>query len=146
MGGGRPLRGVMPSGLALRGGGVYVAESGINAVGVVDAETMRVVEHVPAGWNPSAVAVSPDGKTLYVVNAKGRGTGANGGAEHRAGTPSYVGALEYGSLQAVRLDALGDAGALTATVVAANLAAVADRPKMPRLKHCFLVIPGEQDV
>lgn len=55
---GRPLRGVMPSGLAVRDRRVYVAESGINAVGVLDAATMQVVEHIPAGWNPSALGFS----------------------------------------------------------------------------------------
>src|SRR5262249_55047716 len=55
---GRPLRGVMPSGLALCDGKLYVSESGIDAVAVVDVEAMQVLEHIPAGWNPSAVAVS----------------------------------------------------------------------------------------
>ena len=76
---GRPLRGVMPSGLAVRDGRVYVAESGIDAVGVLDAGQLGVIEHIPVGWNPSAVAFSPDGQTLYAVNTKGRGAGPNGG-------------------------------------------------------------------
>lgn len=135
---GRPLRGVMPSGLAVDAGRLYVAESGINAVAVLDAETMRVIEHIPAGWNPSAVAVR-DG-TLYVVNAKGRGTGANAGEAHDAKGPSYIGALEYGSLQAVRLSSLAPPEELTATVVATNESAVTARPTLPRLKHCFLII------
>lgn len=137
---GRPLRGVMPSGLAVRDGRVYVAESGIDAVGVVDGATMRVVEHIPVGWNPSALAFSPDGKTLYVVNTKGKGAGPNGGKEHKPGAPTYVGSLEMGSLSAISLASLPAAEELTKAVVTANMAAIANRPQLPRLKHCFLVI------
>ena len=137
---GRPLRGVMPSGLAVHEGRIYVAESGIDAVGVLDAASMRVVSHVPVGWNPSAVAFSPDGKTLYVVNTKGRGAGPNAGKGHDPRTPTYVGSLELGSLSAIPLGSLPPAEESTKTVIAANTAAIANRPPLPRLKHCFLVI------
>ena len=138
---GRPLRGVMPSGLALaKDGKLYVAESGIDAVAVLDAATMRLIEHIPAGWNPSAVALSPDGQTLYVVNSKGKGTGPNAGKLHADNTPTYVGSLEYGSLTAVTLASLPDAATLTNTVIAANTDAIANRPPLPKLRHCFLVI------
>ncbi|MGA8161646.1 MAG: alkaline phosphatase family protein [Acidobacteriaceae bacterium] len=137
---GRPLRGVMPSGVAVRDGRVYVAESGMNAVALVDAATTRVLEHIPVGWNPTAVALSPDGVTLYVVNTKGRGAGPNAGAGHAAGAPTYVGALEYGSLSVIRLADLPPAGELTQTVIDGNLADIAGQPSLPRLRHCFLVI------
>jgi YVTN family beta-propeller protein len=137
---GRPLRGVMPSGLAVHEGRIYVAESGIDAVGVVDAVSMRVVSHIPVGWNPSAVACSPDGKTLYVVNTKGRGAGPNAGKGHDPKTPTYVGSLELGSLSAIPLDSLPSAEESTKTVIAANTAAIAKHAPLPQLKHCFLVI------
>jgi YVTN family beta-propeller protein len=137
---GRPLRGVMPSGLVVHEGRVYVAESGINAVGVLDEATMQLVEHIPVGWNPSAVAFSPDGKTLYAINTKGKGAGPNGGKEHDANLPSYIGSLELGSVSAIQLASLPAADAMTQTVIAANTAAVAGLPQLPRLKHCFLVI------
>ena len=137
---GRPLRGVMPSGLAARDGRVYVAESGIDAVGVLDSATMRVIEHIPAGWNPSMVAFSPDGKTLYVVNTKGKGAGPNGGKDHDSNAPIYVGSLEYGSVSAIRLADLPAADELTHNVVAGNSAALDRKSSLPRLKHCFLVI------
>jgi YVTN family beta-propeller protein len=137
---GRPLRGVMPSGLTLHGGRLYVAESGIDAIGVLDAASLNVIEHIPAGWNPSAVGFSPDGKTLYVVNTKGKGAGPNGGKQHDPSQPTYVGALEKGSVSAIPLGDLPAAGVLTQTVIAANTAAIARRNSVPRLKHCFLVI------
>jgi YVTN family beta-propeller protein len=137
---GQPLRGVMPSGIAVHDGRVYVAESGIDAVAVLNAETMRVIEHIPAGWNPSAVDFSPDGQTLYVINTKGKGAGPNGGNRHDHNAPTYIGSLELGSLSAIPLGSLATPESLTQTVIAANTAAIANRPRLPNLKHCFLVI------
>ena len=101
---------------------------------------MRVIEHIPVGWNPSAVALSPDGQTLYVVNTKGKGTGANAGSLHDPKMPTYVGSLEMGSLSAIPVSSLPAAAELTQTVIAANTAAIANQPSLPRLKHCFLVV------
>jgi YVTN family beta-propeller protein len=112
---GRPLRGVMPSGLTVRNGRVYVAESGIDAVAVLDADSLKAVEQIPVGWNPSAVELSPDGKTLFVVNTKGKGAGPNAGEKHDPATPTYVGSLEMGSLSAISLDTLPSAETLTQT-------------------------------
>jgi YVTN family beta-propeller protein len=137
---GRALRGVMPSGIAVRNDRVYVAESGIDAVAVLDAGSLRVIEHIPVGWNPTVVALSPDGATLFVVNTKGKGTGPNVGSGHKAGAPVYVGSLEYGSLSAIALAALPSPEALTQTVVSGDLAAIDGRPALPHLRHCFLII------
>lgn len=75
------LRGIQPVGLALGPGGeyLYVAEAGVNAIGVVRLEPRggKVVGHIPTGWWPSAVKVSADGRTLYVSNARGRGGAPN---------------------------------------------------------------------
>lgn len=136
----RPLRGVMPSGVAVRNGRLFVAESGIDAVAVLNTITMSVIEHIPVGWNPSAVALSPDGGTLYVVNTKGKGAGPNAGPVHHANAPTYVGSLEYGSLSAIPLASLPAADTLTQTVIAGNTAALASRDPLPHLKHCFLII------
>jgi len=146
----RPLRGVMPSGLALGphpnlpdstpDNRLYVAESGIDAVAVLNTITMEVLEHIPAGWNPSAVTVSPNGRTLFIVNTKGKGAGPNGGKLHSDTAPSYIGALELGSLSAVDLTTLPDPAALTQSVLDNNTYALNNRPDLPKLKHCFLVI------
>lgn len=137
---GQPLRGVMPSGLALRDGRVYVSESGIDAVGVLDAASLHLIEHIPVGWNPSAVDLSLDGKTLYVVNTKGKGAGPNAGTGHDPNAPTYVGSLELGSVSAIQLKSLPAAEALTQSVIANNMAAQASHPSLPRLKHCFLIV------
>ena len=136
----KPLRGVMPSGIAVHGDRVYVAESGINAVAVLDTKTMRVMEHIPVGWNPAAVAVDADGKNLLVVNAKGKGAGPNGGTRHDPHAPTYIGSLELGSVSVIPLSSSGDAEQMTRRVVALNSTNIAEHPKLPQLQHCFLVI------
>src|SRR5262249_15110370 len=77
----RVLKGVQPVGLALSPDErvLYVAEAGVNAIGVVNLEGKRgrVVGHIPTGWWPSSVRVSADGRALYVANARGRGAGPN---------------------------------------------------------------------
>ena len=136
------LRGVMPNGLALSAqeNRLYVAESGIDAVAILDSASLNILAHIPVGWNPSAVALSPDEKTLYVVNTKGKGAGPNGGKEHPENAPTYIGSLEFGSLSAIPIASLTQTKDLTASVVANNTHAIANRPPLPRLKHCFLVI------
>ncbi|MGB3779773.1 MAG: hypothetical protein WA960_15535 [Tunicatimonas sp.] len=95
------FRGVIPFGLALSPdrNRLYVAESGINAVGVIDTDSMKVVGHIPVGWFPSKLAVSPDGSQLIVANAKGYGSGPNGGPGFTLGDEgSYIGRLMKGSI------------------------------------------------
>jgi hypothetical protein len=63
---------------------LFVANADNNSVAVVDIsmaiadearknrESVSVVEgFIPVGWYPTSVAVSPDGKTLFVANGKG---------------------------------------------------------------------------
>ena len=75
------LRGVQPVALALSPDGefLYVAEAGLNAIGVIRLHGMngRLLGHIPTGWWPSAVRVSDDGNSLYVANARGRGGSPN---------------------------------------------------------------------
>lgn len=139
---GRPLRGVMPAAIALCGDRLYVAEAGINAVAVVDTTTGTILGHVPTGWYPAALSVSPDGHALYIVNSKGKGTGPNGGASFPSDAPGhYVGELEYGSLSVVPLPLGGDAlASATATVLRDNESALAFGHHLPHLGHVFLIV------
>jgi DNA-binding beta-propeller fold protein YncE len=77
----RALKGVQPVALALSPdeNTLYVAEAGINAIGVIRLEGKhgKVIGHIPTGWWPSSVRVSADGHTLYVANARGLGAGPN---------------------------------------------------------------------
>ena len=77
-------RGRMPTSVEFAPGGerIYVALSAANEVAVVSASQGTVLGRIPVGWYPSALAVSADGRTLYVANAKGAGMGANANAEY----------------------------------------------------------------
>ncbi|WP_025761885.1 bifunctional YncE family protein/alkaline phosphatase family protein [Dyadobacter tibetensis] len=95
------LRGVIPFGLTTSPDQtrLYVAEAGINAVAVIAIPEMKVLGHIPSGWFPSKVKTSPDGKKLIVTNAKGIGSGPNGGREHKLGPEgSYIGSLMKGTV------------------------------------------------
>jgi YVTN family beta-propeller protein len=140
---GRPLRGVMPYGLALDSGRLYVAESGINAVGIVDLAHNQVLGHVPVGWYPAAVAVS-DHRYLYVVNSKGKGSGPNAFGSATDGNPEshgvYVGNLELGSLSVIPLDATKDLAELTNRVLHTNETAIERQAMLPQIRHVFFII------
>ncbi len=96
------LKGLQPVGLALSPDNryLYVAEAGINAVGVLKIDkTEAVVEgHIPVGWWPSSVRVSPDGKKLYVANARGRGAGPNNNTP-----PDNLGSPKHSALGTVTI-------------------------------------------
>jgi YVTN family beta-propeller protein len=49
---------------------LYVTLGGENALAVVDIAAGRVAGRIPTGWYPTGVAVSHDGRALYVVNEK----------------------------------------------------------------------------
>lgn len=98
----KQFRGIIPFGLALSPDQkrLYVAESGINAIGVINVADQKVLGHIPTGWFPSKVEVSNDGKKLIIANAKGFGSGPNGGKDFKAGKEgSYIGSLMKGTVQ-----------------------------------------------
>jgi YVTN family beta-propeller protein len=141
---GRPLRGVMPFGLAVDGNRLYVAESGINAVGVVDLAQGKVLGHLPVGWNPAAVSVSRDHQHLYVVNGKGKGSGPNAIGPMMDGDPEahgvYVGELEAGSLSVIALGGTENLSDSTAAVLHNNQTAIARQAALPHIRHVFFII------
>ena len=81
---------------------LFVSCSGINAVAVVDVKKLEVSGYIPTGWFPAKLKVSIDGKKLIVSNAKGKGSGPNGGSTFDAGPEgSYIGSLMKGTVQVV---------------------------------------------
>jgi YVTN family beta-propeller protein len=77
------LRGVGPCGMVVSrdGARLYVAESGINAIAVLDARTLQVLGHIPTAWYPYRLAISPDGRSLACISFKGFGNGPSAGQE-----------------------------------------------------------------
>jgi len=121
----RHFRGVIPFGLALSPDQkrLYVAESGINAVGVIDVETLQVIGHLPTAWFPAKLRVSPDGQKLIIANAKGFGSGPNGGVDFKPGPEgSYIGSLMRGVVQVMEIPAARKLIKMTKQVVENNFA------------------------
>lgn len=50
---------------------LYVTLADMNAVATVDVDKGTVTGFLPVGWHPTGVALSPDGRRLFVANAKG---------------------------------------------------------------------------
>jgi YVTN family beta-propeller protein len=77
------LRGVGPSGMTVSPDGerLYVAESGYNAIGVIDTTNGKVVGQIPTAWYPYRVVLSKDGKRMGVINFRGFGNGPNAGSQ-----------------------------------------------------------------
>jgi YVTN family beta-propeller protein len=110
------LRGTTPNAIAVSPDQTraYVAEAGINSVAVLDTTTPsapKLLGRIPTGWYPTGVAVSADGKTLYVVNAKGVGEDLNQkvspGANNATGVESFNdGNFIFGTAQKIDLSTL----------------------------------------
>jgi DNA-binding beta-propeller fold protein YncE len=79
---GHKVHGAYPSALvaAPDGSKLYVAESGINSVAVLDISRPLapvLLGRIPTGWYPTSLAITPDGQFLFVTNAKGAGEDLN---------------------------------------------------------------------
>ncbi len=119
----KQFRGVIPFGLAISPDQkrLFVAESGVNSVGVIDIPTLKVIGHIPSGWFPAKLEVTPDGKTLVVSNAKGFGSGPNGGKTFREGKEgSYIGNLMKGSVSVMNIPDDKKLSRLTKQVISNN--------------------------
>jgi YVTN family beta-propeller protein len=117
------LKGVIPFGLALSPDSkrLFVAESGINAVGVIDITSQKLVGHIPTGWFPAKLKVTPDGKQLIVANAKGYGSGPNGGSTFTPGPEGdYIGNLMKGTVSVLDIPADAALEKLSQKVISNN--------------------------
>ncbi|GJM34125.1 MAG: hypothetical protein DHS20C18_31260 [Saprospiraceae bacterium] len=146
----RQFRGVIPFGLALSPDQkrVYVAESGINAIAVINVSDLKVVGHIPTGWFPSKVEVSKDGKYLIIANAKGYGSGPNGGAAFEVGEEgSYIGSLMKGTVQIVAIPNDEQLAEMTQQVIANNFhfAKANDPVFEKRTENPIPLYPGEKE-
>ncbi len=96
-----------PNDLTVSGDGrtLYVSNGGNNDVAVIDlgASSRSLRGMIPTAWYPSGVRLSPDDRTLYVINAKGLGAGHNPGYKQgQYGPPEqYVGSMMHGTLSIV---------------------------------------------
>jgi len=120
----RHFRGVIPFGLAISADEkqLFVAESGINAVGVINLPSFDVAGHIPAGWFPSKLKITPDGRNIIVTNAKGFGSGPNGGEGFtEGGEGSYIGNLMKGTVSVIPIPSAKELRKLTEQVISNNV-------------------------
>jgi len=153
----KSLRGVLPFGMALTPDEkrLYVACAGINAVAVLDARRGTVLAYLPTAWFPARVAVSLDGKRLYVASAKGFGAGPNGGPNFHPGPEgTYIGDITKGTVSIFPVPDGRDLKRLTAQVLANNgfvsmslaAARAADSPVPPpgrasaKIRHVVFIV------
>jgi YVTN family beta-propeller protein len=146
----RQFRGVIPFGLALSPDQkrLYVAESGINAIAVINVSDLKVIGHIPTGWFPSKVEVSIDGKYLIIANAKGYGSGPNGGEAFEQGTEgSFIGTLMKGTIQVVEIPGNEQLRKMTEQVISNNFQFTkANDPVFEkRKKNPIPLFPGEKE-
>ncbi len=117
------LKGLIPFGLAISPDQkrLFVAEAGINAVAVLDIPSQKVLGHIATGWFPSKLKVTPDGKQLIVSNAKGYGSGPNGGKTFQKGPEGdYIGSLMKGTVSIIDIPSDDQLTAFTDKVIANN--------------------------
>jgi len=146
----RQFRGIIPFGLALSPDQkrLYVAESGINAIGVIRVSDLSLIGHIPAGWFPSKLEVSKDGKYLIIANAKGFGSGPNGGSTFKMGPEgSYIGSLMKGSVQVVEIPSDKKLEKLTKQVISNNFKFTKIDEKFIKKRQGFPIplFPGEKE-
>ena len=135
-------RGVLPIGLAfdVSARRLYVAEAGINAIGVIDVEKGTVLGHMPAGWFPTRVSLR-DG-LMFVTNAKGHGIGPNATLDAPM-SKSFQGERRKGSISALTVPA--DLATTTKQVMANNgfVPAEAPAPGLPKQIRTVVLIVKE---
>ena len=138
-------RGMIPFGMALSPDEkyLYVAEAGINAVGIIRLSDEKTVTHIPTAWFPSKLAVSKDGKTLYVSNAKGIGSGPNAGPGHAEGDPTGIGDLMRGYVSIIEIPAEDQWARLTQRVLENNVRIAPRTADARKAPHPVPARPGE---
>jgi YVTN family beta-propeller protein len=117
------FRGVIPFGIAVSPDEkqLFVAEAGINAIGVIDLPSFKVTGHIPTGWFPSKLKVTPDGKNIIVTNAKGYGSGPNGGKDFKeGGEGTYIGNLMKGTISIIEIPSDKELKKMTSKVINNN--------------------------
>lgn len=88
---------------------LFVANADNNAVAVFDVATpgkSRSLGFIPAGWYPTSVRVTPDGKHLLIANGRGTTPKANPNGPQPvrgASTAEYIGKLYRGTLSVIQL-------------------------------------------
>jgi DNA-binding beta-propeller fold protein YncE len=134
--------GTQPAALALSrdGSRLYVALTGLDAVAVIDARDplhLHRLGLIPTGWAPSAVALGPDDRTLYVANQKGFGHDAGFSADPAAGIDA--GAV-WSTLQRIDLAQVRLAETTRAALAATRRVVPVPKPLPAAIHNVVLIV------
>jgi len=112
------FRGIEPTGLAISPDKhrLFVAESGLNSIAVIDLPTRKVVGLIPTAWYPYRLAITPDGSKLACICFKGYGNGPNGIATGPQDPYTHM----RGAFLTIPVPADGDLPKMTQTVLSNN--------------------------
>jgi len=113
-------RGYLPFGICLSKDEktLYVALLGFNSVAVIDIPSQKTLGFIPSGWGAARVRLSADNTDLYITSARGLGAGPNGGFGFvRPPQGTYIGDIQLGSFQKVKLPNTGELAEYTQTVL-----------------------------
>jgi DNA-binding beta-propeller fold protein YncE len=116
-------RGIIPTSLAMSPNGktLYVCESGLNAVAVIDRRSGRITGHIPAAFWPLKVLVGPSSRALYIANQRGLGQGPLGPKHPRPRSDERFGLTERpGLLQRLTMPDRTQLASMTKTVLGNN--------------------------
>src|SRR5262249_41332389 len=122
-------------------GWLFVAEAGINSVGVIDARQNKVLGHLPAGWFPTRVVI--DRNMVYVTNAKGHGAGPNASGFTPKNQTSFVLEIRRGSLSAFPLPSAHEISSHSAKMMALNgflPAREHEQPLPKEIRHVVVIV------
>ena len=105
---GHKVHGAYPTALAASpdASKLYVAESGINSVAVLDISRPLapvLLGRIPTGWYPTSLALTSDGNFLFVTNAKGIGEDVNPAAMKIASDPATDSNSIFGMVQVLQV-------------------------------------------
>ena len=131
--------GSSPNALAIHPDGrtLFVANAANNAVAVVDLDSAKVRGFLPAGWYPTAVALTKDSTHLLIAN--GYGFGSVAAAAGKGNGRSYKD--RAGVLALVPLTELKNLARHTAQVLKDNHAGAAAKGATPKpIEHIIYVI------
>lgn len=127
---------------------LFAANADNNAVAVIalsgSGRTQSLVEgFIPVGWYPTALALSPDDKTLYVASGKGLASQANPQGPNpylkRTKKTEYIGSLFTGVLSIIPVPGPEKLNAFTARVYANT-----PYTPTPKISNVTTAIPGKQ--
>jgi len=139
------FRGIAPSSLEYHAasGWLLAAETGINAIGVIDVAGRQVLGHIPTAAAPTRVALFED--TVYVASARGFGGGPNASRQGPL-RRSLAAELRRGALSMFPLPERADLAKLTERVRFNNgFMPRGDPPALPaEVRHVVLILKGSR--